>query len=89
MTKYIIKEHKASPVKTSSRTTLPINHPSGPKQGKKYEIVRLFKRLKRLKAGGPNVNKAQEVDERIILYIPEDAPVEWAMKLRGMDALRL
>ena len=87
--KYIIKEHKASPVKTSFGTTLPINHPSGQKQGKKYKIVRHFKRLKRLKAGRANVNKAQEAEKRTILHTPEDAPVEWAMELGGMDAFRL
>ena len=94
VTKYIIKEHKESPLITIDKSSIPSKRLAGPKHGTKYKIVKLFKKLKRFNARKPDqapLNKVHEEDKSAIVYTPDVEPVDifkQAVKLQGMDALR-
>ena len=93
--KYIIKEHKESPLIAGVKPSLPSECPVAPKQRTKHKMIgKIFNKLKRLKPGKPDLEpmgKDKEVENSVILYTPDVEPVDifkQAMKLRGMDALR-
>ena len=93
--KYIIKEHKESPLIAGVKPSLPSECPVAPKQRTKHKMIgKIFNKLKRLKPGKPDLEpmgKDKEVENSVILYTPDVEPVDifkQAVKLRGMDALR-
>ena len=101
--KYIVKEHKKESItadvkSTQDKSILPSKAFADQKQGKKYKIVELFKKLKakRFKFSKSNpepasMHKVEKKPKDAVLYTPNLEPADifkQAVKLRGMDALR-